>query len=168
MKLRQLTMSIIIFNILVSSSIFILIPCNLEAETLTEYGNPDSKDERTITFSGTDKPLIDASTYLEFPLHKGTVRSARMKLTAYDFNGEYLLKPRLDVGVDGDVDWEYNGTGYGPLGGQTVFNTDEAAVNVYTESGPNQNYGVLLPMGASVTSSQMELKGGADKPLTGR
>lgn len=168
MKLRQLTISIIIFNILVSSSIFIIIPGTIGAETLTEYGNPDSKDERTITFSGTDKPLIDASTYLEFPLHKGTVRSARMKLTASDLDNEYPLKPSLDVGVDGDVDWEYNGTGYGPLGGQNVFNTDEAAVNVYTESSPNQNYGVILPMDAAVTSSTMELKGGAEKPLSGR
>ena len=42
-----------------------------------------------------------------------------------DNNGDYPLNPLLDIGLDGDVDWEYNGTGYGPLGHQTVFNTDE-------------------------------------------
>jgi hypothetical protein len=144
-------------------------PSEVGAEIITDFGSPEAgEDERLITFSGNTTPLIDASTFIEFPIHKGSVRDAHMKLTAFGNDGEYPLKPALDVGLDGDVDWQYNGTGYGPLGQQRVFNTDEPEVNVYTESGPNQNYGILLPMDAAVTDSEMTLKGGAEKPLSGR
>lgn len=169
MKLRQLNPWIIITSLILSSWLLMFIPSEVGAETIIDFGSPTAgEDERLITFSGNTTPLIDASTFIEFPIHKGSVRDAHLKLTAFENDGEYPLKPALDVGLDGDVDWQYNGTGYGPLGQQRVFNTDESEVNVYTESGPNQNFGILLPMGASVTDSEMTLKGGAEKPFSGR
>jgi len=169
MKLYQLNFWFIVSILFLSSCILAFTPGEVGAETITEFGDPNAGEaERIVTFSGNTTPMIDASTFLEFPIHKGTVRDASMKLTAYENEGEYPLKPELDVGMDGDVDWQYNGTGYGPLGQQQVFNTDEPSVNVYTESGPNQNFGIILPMNASITDSEMTLKGGAEKPLSGR
>jgi hypothetical protein len=169
MNYKNIVLMIIFINLILAGWIIIFSSSSVNAQTITEFGAHGEGDiERLITFSGNSSTLVDASTFIEFPVHKGSVRSACMKLTAYGNGDEYPLKPELDVGLDGDADWQFNGTGYGPLGRQQVFNNDESMVNVYTESGPNQNYGILLPMNASVTDSEMELVGGAEKPLTGR
>jgi hypothetical protein len=67
--------------------------------------------------------------------------------------------PSLDLGADGDVEWRFNGTGYGALGHQYLFSEGAASFQaVFTAAGVNDSMALRLPAGASVADASFDLR----------
>jgi hypothetical protein len=75
--------------------------------------------------------------------------------------GEFADDIRIDVGNDGDYEWEWTGRGYGSLGKQTCFNTSATSYTIpFNGQGTiTRDAGIRLPAGATVTSATMKVAG---------
>jgi len=67
--------------------------------------------------------------------------------------------PSLDLGGDGDVEWRFNGTGYGALGHQSLFSTgDTAFAAIFAVAGSNDSLAIRLPAGALVSDAAFDIR----------
>jgi len=69
------------------------------------------------------------------------------------------LAPSLDLGADGDVEWRFNGTGYGALGHQYVFSDGSPSFPVvFTAAGSDDTMAIRLPAGAALSGASLDLE----------
>jgi hypothetical protein len=67
----------------------------------------------------------------------------------------YADSPRVDVGADGSIEWQYKGEGYGLLGHQTEFSDGSESMEFNLWKGNSRNFYVKLPKNAQVESAQL-------------
>ncbi len=108
---------------------------------------------------------VEAKGYFTIPDHRGAIKNATLNIECRpDKNGNYLTDPRLDIGLDGDYEWEFNEKGYGKAGNQNVFSTGMDKRVVMTARHGASNFDkstyILLPKEAQVTNASMKIKGG--------
>ena len=131
-------------------------------------GKPDSI-EYTLKMDKEGEVGTEASGYFKIPTNRGEITNASLKIKCGPDNyGNYLNNPRLDIGLDGDYEWEYNGKGYGEAGRQNVFSTGLTTHSVITakrgsEYFDNMTY-LLLPTTARIINNEdasMKIRGGS-------
>lgn len=67
--------------------------------------------------------------------------------------------PSLDLAGDGDVEWRFNGTGYGALGHQYLFSSGNPTFSaVFSSAGANDSMAIRLPAGAAVRAASFDLR----------
>ncbi len=75
--------------------------------------------------------------------------------SGHPLNGSYLRNIEMDIGQDGDIDWAFEGAGYGALGMQDIFSNGQLDANATVLSGAqtNTSFGLWLPKNATVTQA---------------
>jgi hypothetical protein len=126
----------------------------------------DGSSQKTIPF-----PIgggIDTSAALEIP-KKATILNASFNVsTEYTNPNDYPNAVTIDVGSDGDVEWAYQGIGYGDYGRQNVFTDNNPVQSVMFESTETfkNDLSFLMPKNATVSSATLKARGaGAGKVL---
>jgi len=115
----------------------------------------------TITFTG---PGRNDST--KIPLDPSyVIKSAHMNVSCGAYNGNYPLGPGIDIGEDGDTEWQFVGQGYGSFGHQNVFSDDTSSKD-FKLTNPAQTANVRLPADAQVTSAHLSVSGIFDPAFT--
>jgi len=123
--------------------------------TLTHTSTGDTTV--TITFNGQGE---DTSTAIEIE-KMATVESASFTVEGSAQSSTYPSEVVIDVNDDGDVEWAFDGEGYGSLGHQTVFTTDETTeVYLFNTPGSKADGSFSIPKGATVNSATMSVSGG--------
>ena len=159
------------FVTLISILILIIVSLSpiIPGETITQFGKAGSEvSEPDITYSIKKEShadvAIDATGYFEIPSHRGEIKKASLKIKCEGEDDSYLTDPRLDIGLDGDYEWRFNGKGYGKAGQQTKFSSDSDKRTIITAKRGSQHYddrsSILLPKTATVQSASMKIKGG--------
>jgi hypothetical protein len=117
-----------------------------------------NKNETVVTF--TSGGCEDDTVILSLP-KDAPVYQARLGVKGVaDDQGRYPSALWLDVGRDGDIDWNFTGMGYGPMGKQTKFSDNSSSIKVpFHKPGTNNTYSFYLPKGAVVTSATMDVVG---------
>ena len=73
--------------------------------------------------------------------------------------GAYPASPSVDIGADGTVEWNYDGTGYGSFGEQTLLEDGSGSREFSFPIAGNGTARVLLPKNATVQSAGFDLEG---------
>jgi hypothetical protein len=134
------------------------ISLNTSADSITEFSNPSTPNERIITLAGEEPPYMDATTYFEIPRNRGLIQSASMTVTSVDGSEQFPVNPYIDVGLDGEPDWMFDGPGYGPLGYQTEFESGKDRDKLFMiGQNYNSDLGIQLPKDAVVTKAVMNV-----------
>ena len=112
-----------------------------DAKTVTKFdGNITSKvidfktrgDSAELSFT-VPKDVPVTSTYINVS-------------TADQGTGNFPDQPSIDVGVDGDKEWMFQGTGYGTFGKQTLFSDNNTRyTHTFTSAGTQTNAKIRLP-----------------------
>ncbi len=89
------------------------------------------------------------------------INQASFKITSLPNMGQYPSNVFLDIGLDGDYDWAFNGKGYGAMGYQTFFkSSDPYLVKTFTGSGGETLSGkIRLPKDAEINSAILNIQG---------
>jgi len=113
----------------------------------------------TLTDMGTD------STTAKLSFQTGvTLANASMLVDGQASGKSYPSNISIDVGGDGDKDWQWAGLGYGGLGHQDLFILDGKAQNATANltimggGGNNDTASIRLPYGAQVTNATLEVE----------
>jgi len=124
----------------------------------------DGAQSKDISLSdmGTD------STTAKLSFQEGvTLANTTMLVDGHPSGKSYPSNISIDVGGDGDRDWQWAGLGYGGLGHQNLFILDGKAQNASANltisggGGNNDSASIRLPYGAQVTNATLvvEVKG---------
>ncbi|MCK5772502.1 MAG: hypothetical protein KAH57_01810, partial [Thermoplasmata archaeon] len=104
---------------------------------------------------------VDTSNY--FKVNRDVpISSASIEISTYDsMGGGSLLEPYVDVGLDGQREWEYSGLGYGEFGKQEqMSNGGEKITATFGTSGGTQTpESILVPDGAKIVEASIGLRG---------
>jgi hypothetical protein len=157
--------SIVIISILIIIS---LLP-TMSSENITQFGKSGSEVlEPDVTYDlesdNSGAASMEATGYFEIPSHRGEIKEASLKIKLEPNGDSYLTDPGLDIGLDGDYEWEFSGRGYGQPGHQEEFSSGTGKRNVVTANRgggflDNRSY-ILLPTTADINSASMKIKGG--------
>jgi hypothetical protein len=162
-----------IFLILITC--LILITSNIIiGESITSFSRGLSGDEvPNITYNlmkskAGDKTALEATGYFTIPTHRGKVKNASFNIyCTADTQGNHMLNPKIDIGLDGDYEWMYSGKGYGKAGQQTEFSTGRTKTLVVTAERGTEHFDnktvIYLPKDCQVTNASMMIKGGPGK-----
>jgi hypothetical protein len=154
-NMRKIVVVSVIITFLCSVTLFNIIALNSESGTLKLLGGDVFEKEIKYTSGGSD----ETSIYLELN-KEATVISAEMSIKGSAHSGEYPKNVEVDVGSDGDNEWEFIGEGYGRLGQQTTFSNDKEYQSVkFNIAGFDRNTNVLIPKDASITKANLTIKG---------
>jgi len=136
-----------------------LVPTMTVSEGYIQKYFSTGKSEVVIDFSSAGDDTT--SSFMEIPSGV-TLSSAQFNVTSGPSGiGDYPLNPEIDVGLDGEIDWAYRGTGYGTFGKQTLLDDGNTSFNhFFTDLGKEIIY-ITLPKYASVTSASFDLQGGS-------
>ncbi len=153
----------------------ILIPCiiicglliispNTLCDEITNFGS-EADIEYILKIDQDEEIGLEATGYFTIGTHRGLVKEASLNIEGKaDKNGNYLRNPKLDIGLDGDFEWEFSGQGYGEAGHQTDFSTGRSRRLVITENRGTENSdnrtAILLPKNSQVTNASMKIEGG--------
>jgi hypothetical protein len=154
-------------TILMASVITSLIPNIVDSQVITELGNPGNPIENTIILDGSVPPLLNATTYLDLPIGMNNILpDSYFTISPVDTgDGKFAFDPTVDVGVDGDIEWTYQGTGYGDFGYQSLFSDDFSKKTLkYTVPGINTATSIKLPRDARVVDAKMNIEGRLSTP----
>ncbi|MCK5560673.1 MAG: VCBS repeat-containing protein, partial [Thermoplasmata archaeon] len=141
----------------------------IPGETITQFSQAGNDiEEPDITYSikneGENNLVMDATGYFSIPSHRGEIKKATAKIKCEAEDDSYLSDPRLDIGLDGDYEWRFNGQGYGNAGQQNEFSTGTNKRLVVTAKRGGLNYDnrsyILLPKTANVLNANMKIRGG--------
>ena len=136
--------------------------------------NPPVSGEKTSNFYGDDNvPVkegvitipenggVDTSFYVR--LNKDVpVSQAAMNISTHNAaDGTATLEPFVDVGADGNKEWEFKGTGMGKFGEQTYLSdgNTKTTMEYGSSGGTNSQNTVKIPQGAQIRSAQLDLRG---------
>jgi hypothetical protein len=118
-------MALIIVGLLFGSMFVILGTDDADSYYVDSFGNPATPNERIITLAGnvpqgptSGPPFKDATTFLELPTGPDVILpDSNLRISTHDIgDGRYATSPSVDVGMDGDLEWAFSGTGYGKFG----------------------------------------------------
>jgi hypothetical protein len=157
---RKLT---IVISSLIVIGLLNLLPISSIGKEVNEFDNGGGTEtEWSVILAGESGFSSDSTTSFSVPIHKGKIQEASVKITCLpDQFGETLLNPRLDIGIDGDYEWEFTGKGYGSINHQTKFSTDMnrriVAIGGLQTTNSTKLY---LPKNAVIDSALMEIQGG--------
>lgn len=157
--------------LIITFNLFIFLHSNLtlnsEGKFIDELSNPNDGEERLITLRGDGEKLFDGTTYFEVPLGQGTVSYASLNVSVDQDDNNYPLNPVVDVGLDGDIDWQFSGIGYGSMGYQKYFsdNSVKHTAKIKSQSGgADQSSIINLPKSASIRTAEIALHGRFSEP----
>jgi len=90
-----------------------------------------------------------------------TILNASLNLTGFpDENENYPTNPSVDIGGDGEIEWAFDGVGYGSMGYQNMFSTGKTSEKfIFNETNRDMNCKIKLPKDANITSSSFTLDG---------
>jgi len=129
---------------------------SVDALTITEFegGLDELSASFTVTGGFQSKDFVKLTQGI-------VVNSASFKVYGDRFGvATYPRHLKIDVGGDGDSEWEFNTEGFGGLGEQRYFGDDEVAKTYYLTGGVKDNTAFIrLPKNAHVTSAQLDLSG---------
>ncbi len=165
--MKNYTLSTLVVITLLFTSLFVNLPfLKVGSETQSGFSNPGEEDERILTLAGNGTSFIDTTTYFDIPLGHGSVLDAAFNITVLENNGNYPLNPSVDVGLDGDIDWEFKGTGYSKMGSQSLFsdNTEKKTLTFNTPGTNSYAAKIKMPMGAEVNTAEINLTGRMSEP----
>jgi hypothetical protein len=120
----------------------------------------DGKTEKILNFNG---PGTDKTLNISLP-NGARVISATMNVTGQakvDGSPDYPENVTVDVGVDGALEYAFQGKGYCQMGYQTLFSNGAPYLNVILpqNGGTNATPSVRLPKNATVTSAVLNVSG---------
>ena len=124
--------------------------------TVTAFG--DGSKEKELTF-----PAAGSLSTANISLQTGLIiDNATFKVTASPLAGPGRSHPyniTIDVGDDGDPEWEFRGPEFGEMGHQTNFSTGKNHINISLpqNGGSNSTASIRLPKSATVTSAAMNI-----------
>ncbi len=113
-----------------------------------------------VELVGSGAQLYDSHLYLD--LEKNVpISDASMKISTVDSkNGPWINGPAVDIGLDNDPEWEYEGVGYGDFGRNTLFSDgDTMKTNTYSGVQTKTLGRVLVPAGAEIHRSDLTVRG---------
>jgi hypothetical protein len=122
----------------------------------------DGSSEGTATFAG-----VGTDTKLELKIPNGaTIVSATFNVSGEPYSQgskDFPENVTIDVGDDGDVEWKFEGTGFGYLGRQYLVSnttnfTESLRIPFYS-GGTNDTVRIRLPKEANVTKAVLKLEG---------
>jgi len=127
------------------------------AQVIDKLSNGKAEDTVDFPAAGTSSVLGISVPF------DANVTSAGLSLMAgpHTTAGEdYPVAPKLVVGGDGDVDWAFEGTGYGAMGHQTILSdgSSKTGVNV-TRPESNTSASIRLPKDATAISALLDIDG---------
>ncbi|UCH88673.1 MAG: VCBS repeat-containing protein [Thermoplasmata archaeon] len=165
----------LIVGMLLCSLLVVLNTDNATSYEIEKFGNPGNPTERIIKLSGpsgeedtSGSPQFkDATTFLDLPIGKDVILpDSSLKIGVVDTgDGKYALNPSVDVGMDGDLEWTFQGVGYGKFGYQTYFNDGSPKKTMkYLSDGINTNVKVKIPKDAQVSSAKIDVGGRFSEP----
>ncbi|UCH88548.1 MAG: VCBS repeat-containing protein, partial [Thermoplasmata archaeon] len=153
--------------VLVSTILINVFPNSGDGKVITKLGNPGNPLEKTITLEGNVAPLMDATTFIDVPYGKDNILpDSYFTISPVDAgDGNFAYNPTVDVGVDGDIEWTYDGVGYGNFGLQTVFSDDFSKKTLkYTAPGTNSQTKIKLPTEAQMIDARINVEGRLSTP----
>jgi len=129
-------------------------------EMVDKFYDPAPVSEGTVVLKGDGSVLYDPHMFFQIERNV-PISDASMEVTTIGSeNGPWIKDPKIDVGADGNTEWEYTGTGYGDFGRNTVFSDDTIQnTNKYTSAREINLGNTLIPADASVYSAEMTIKG---------
>lgn len=82
--------------------------------------------------------------------------------------GMAIQDPYVDVGVDSNVEWRYQGTGYGKFGEQKSFSDDKSQISISygSSGGSNSANSLYIPQDAEIIEGEMGVRGRFQSPST--
>lgn len=110
--------------IMISLPLLSFIPISTASETTLIEKFGDGTTTKMIEFNSAPSPIYNNEAYFTIPNNK-TVVNATFEIDGLAKQGSFPANLTLDVGNDGDTDWQFLGEGYGPLGRQKVFLTNQ-------------------------------------------
>ena len=71
--------------------------------------------------------------------------------------GTYPQSPKIDIGGDGVVDWEFDGIGYGAMGHQTLLTDGKESFSLTVDGHVTKEPGIFLPSGSRIIGANVTL-----------
>jgi len=147
----------IVLAVLMALGPFLSLAPNAGARVTKEFSNGQKEMEFDFP-AGTESYKVN----LTIP------RSAQLFSAQVGVSGEplgsvltYPKGPALDLGLDGTVDWEFWGPGYGALGRQQVLSDNSTSGKVVLNGpGSDQSLILRLPAQANIETAVMRVTGG--------
>ena len=123
MKMRS---AFFIVVILLSAALFSAVQFVADGEKTTHFYNNAGTTVDGGNIGLTDGGGMETSYY--FRVGKNVpISHAYLNISSRNTDlGMAIDEPYVDIGVDGNREWEYKGTGYGKFGEQMAFNDDKA------------------------------------------
>ena len=146
--------------IMISLPLLSFIPISTASETtlIDKFG--DGTTQKIIVFDSASSPIYNNEAYFTIPNNQ-TVVNATFEIDGFAKQGSYPANLTLDVGNDGDTDWQFKGEGYGPLGRQKVFlNNQTTRTITFTQPfSTDTSTKLRLLKNAYVNSANMKVTG---------
>ena len=101
----------------------------------------------------------DDSAALELPMGTNVTGASFTVSTRDAGTGEYPSEVTVDVGGDGDFEWQFNYTGFGKFGLQERLSNSLTGENVIVQDGYDDSLAIRLPKGATVTNASVNITG---------
>ncbi len=166
---NQIRFSIMVASIFIC--VLLLIPINTQSANEKRLFKGDqelTQFEYIISMEEDEDFAVEASGYFSIPTHRGDIKNASLDIfCTADTEGNHLLNPKLDIGLDDDYEWMFSGKGYGKAGQQNEFTNGrtKSIANPYLQQGGyfDNRTAIYLPKGSTVTSASMKLLGGPGK-----
>ncbi|MGA1792544.1 MAG: FG-GAP repeat domain-containing protein, partial [Thermoplasmatota archaeon] len=75
--------------------------------------------------------------------------------------GMAIQDPYIDVGVDGNKEWNFDDVGYGKFGQQNFFSDDRTrkSIDFPSSGGYNSGNSILIPQNAQINEAEMDIRG---------
>jgi len=151
--------TILLLLLPISITVFHSPQCETDGFVLDRFTSNDKEMSTTFTGSGENT----TGFALQFPPGT-TLTAAWLNVTGLnDGLGNFPYNLKIDVGNDGDIDWAFNTTGFGPLGRQSVFDGGSSVHSYYFTGSGQDTVNVVLPKNAVISSASVEVKGGASQ-----
>ncbi|WP_455392305.1 hypothetical protein, partial [[Eubacterium] cellulosolvens] len=157
--MKKIIIVIVAWTLILSIFFPIVIP-STQGDLLTKFS--DDTTEKQVIFPSMGG--TNSSVSIELP-KAAYVTNAHFNITGqHGSSGDMPKNVVIDVGDDDDIDWKFNGTGYGSLGKQNVFSDDNPELFLeFDGPGFNDSNSIYLPKKANVTKATAEVVGGAGK-----
>ncbi len=152
------TFTILIFIMLTLVYLLDASLVHSESGTLTTFG--DNTLSKIISFPNGGG--IDNSAYISISKKANIIDAYFNVSTVYDPSDIFTNNPQIDVGGDGDIEWAYEGFGYGDFGRQNKFSDDMPGQSInFDENKTFENQvKIFLPKNAFVSYATMNARGG--------
>ena len=151
---------ILITLILVVVTLIPVMGMDGHGEKIDNFFNISSELEEYVTLRGQNTRTYDNHAYFEIEKNV-PVSKAEFKVSTVDTDtGPWIRDPGIDIGIDGENDWEYSGKGYGDFGRLQVYSDDSTSKTTIFKGSQQKVVGSInLPEGSDVNMARMELMG---------